>query len=136
MSMSPDLFHSSVDQSQTGHTDKQCIVDNSSNPTCTQCIYPQRIQGGRSSSLYSSHTEHLGLQWGYSHRAEKKKNKKKIAVVHLKTNRQKKHTRTKTSHIFQVLIEFLHYELPLSKDNMWIIKIGIYLYSTRVKQLH
>jgi len=48
----------------------------------------------------------------------------------------KKHTRTKTSHIFQVLIEFLHYELPLSKDNMWIIKIGIYLYSTRVKQLH
>lgn len=110
MSISPTLSHRSVDQSLSGHTDKQYIADSSSNPTCTQCIYPLRILGGRSNSLYLSHTENLGLQRGCSHRT-KKRNKEKISALPWKTNnktksiqkQQQEKKTTPTTQIFQVL---------------------------------
>lgn len=100
MSISPTLFHSSVDQSLPGSTDKQHIVGNSSNPTCTQCIYLQRIQGGRSNSLYLSHIENSGLQWGCSHRAKKgeKQEKKCYCASEKQTNEcQQKNNSTLSS---------------------------------------
>lgn len=90
MSTSPTLHHSCVDQSLPGSTDKRHTVDNSRNPACTQCIYPQRIQDGRSNILYLSHTENSGLQRGYSHRAKKRRNKEKTEIVILKKKQKTK----------------------------------------------
>lgn len=90
------LHHSSVDLCQPEGTDRRDNVDNSSSPTCTQCIFLQRIQDGRSNSLYLSHTENLGLQWGCTHRAKKERNKE-IVIVLLKKKPNKTKTQPKTN---------------------------------------
>lgn len=78
MSTCPALHHSSAARSLPGSTGRPHIAGNSSNPTCTRCIYPQRTQGGRSNSPYVRHTENLGLQPGCSRRAKKERNKEKM----------------------------------------------------------